>query len=114
MMIPRQTPLAGAPATVFDKRKREGGWAESTETVALAAGGRDLPARRRGGGLARGLAAKKFGIRGGVQMQDEAEPAACTGGERKSARSREIGLLARELGHDRAHSAAFERFLHGP
>jgi hypothetical protein len=47
-------------------------------------------------------------------MQDEAEPAAFAGGEREPARRREIGRLARNFGHDRAHGAAFERFLHGP
>ena len=109
-MIPRQAPLAGTPAAVFDKRKREGGRAEPAETVALAAGGRDLPARRRGAGLA----AEELAIGGSVRMQDEAEPAAVAGRKREPARRREIGILAGKLGHDRSRGAAFERFLHGP
>ena len=103
-MIPRQAPLAGATAAVFDKRKREGHRAEPAETIALAAGGRDLPARHRGARLG-GLSAL---------MQDEAEPAAFTGRKRNPAHRREIGLLARKLGHNRARRAAFERFLHRP
>src|ERR1700681_4902932 len=104
MMIPRQAPLAGATAAVFDKRKREGHGAEPAETIALAAGGRDLPARhcgaRRGGGAY-------------ALVQDEAEPAAFAGRERKPPRRREVGF-ARKLGHDRARRAASERFLHRP
>src|ERR1700704_50843 len=104
MMIPRQAPLAGATAAVFDKRKREGHRAEPAETIALAAGGRDLPARhrraRRGGGT-------------DALVPDEAEPAAFAGGERKPSRRREVGFT-RKLGYDRPRRAAFERFLHRP
>ena len=102
-MIPRQAPLAGATAAVFDKRKREGHGAEPAETIALASGGRDLPARHCGA------------RRGGTDalVQDEAEPAAFAGRKRKPSRRREVGFT-RKLGHDRAHRAAFERFLHRP
>src|ERR1700677_2560696 len=105
MMIPRQAPLAGTAVAVFDKRKREGGRAKAAEPVALAAGGRDLPARRRRGRLAAG---------GRVVMEDKDEPAAFAGREREPARRREVGLLARKLGDHHAGGAAFERFLHGP
>ena len=82
---------AGAAAAVLDKRKREARRPEAAERVALAAGGRDLPARHRGASAA--------GVPSLV-MQDEAEAAAFAGREREPARRREIGL-ARKLGHDR-------------
>jgi hypothetical protein len=47
-------------------------------------------------------------------VEDEAEPAAFAGRKRQAAHCREIGLLARKLGHHRADRAAFERFLHRP
>src|ERR1700736_1370939 len=103
MMIPRQAPLTGASAAVLDKRKREGGRAEPAETVALAAGGRDLPARVRSAGrAAKGLAAAPTHPTpaGGGGGEYETESATLAGCKREAARCREIGLLARKLGHD--------------
>jgi hypothetical protein len=45
MMMPRQAPLACGPVTVLYERNGEGRPSEATQTVALAAGRRDLPAR---------------------------------------------------------------------
>src|ERR1700724_1641194 len=114
MMIPRQTPLTGTSAAVLDKRKREGGRAEPTETVALAADRRDLPARRRGAGVTAGRAVKELAACSDVWMQHETKSAALAGRKCEAARCREIGLLARQLGHDRACRTAFEGFFHGP
>ena len=63
---------------------------------------------------AKGLAIKRFAIGRGVQMQDEAEPTACAGGEREPARRCKIGRFACELGNNHSHGVALERFLHGP
>jgi hypothetical protein len=102
-MIPRETPLAGAAAAVLDKRKRETGGAEPAETVALAAGGRDLPARRCG---------TRRMHRGNGVAQDDTEAAAFAGRERKPARRHKIAVL--DLGYDGPDGTAFERLLHSP
>src|SRR5215468_4469510 len=112
MMIPRQAPLAGTTAAVFDKRKHKSRGPESTETIACAAGGRDLPARHGSAGVAaKGLATKPAAVH--VRMQDEAESAACAGSECEPTSRREIGFLARKFGYHHTHGAALERLLHG-
>jgi hypothetical protein len=102
-MTPRQPPLTGPPAAVFDKRKCEGRRTQPAETVAFAAGGRNLPARH---------CRARHGA--GIGSQNEAEPAALMGGKSEPPRHREIGLCARKLGYDRARRAAFECLLHRP
>jgi hypothetical protein len=89
--------------TVLDERDGEGRSREAAEPVALAARRRDLPARHRRIGLSVGLVA-----------QEKAETAAGTCREREPPRRHEVGVVARELGHDGAGRLALQRFLHRP
>ena len=88
---------------VLGERNGEGRRSEAAETVALAAGGRDLPARHR-----------RIRRPAGLVAQDQAETAAGAGRQRQPPRRREVAVVAHELGHDRARRAALERFLHRP
>src|SRR5579872_1610140 len=99
MMVPLRDKAAAATAPVPVKREIEVRRPKPAETVALARGGGDLPARRGG---------RRQPIRSVPQQQ--AEPAAYLGGKRQASRCGEISRIARlrQLGQNRRQGRALE------